>query len=421
MFTVPSQENPLDMLVAHTGSALVQNQLAKLSEQQYMQKVERATAGLDENSSDLDWAKAIINAPKEAQPSLIQIHGNVAKGKQQKLATRKAEMAALEKGKADEKSLETVNSVFGPTAAKVWEASPTGGRTELLKTMLDAKIRGDDVEKLLSGMQIQDGESPEMINAAAQSAVTGEFKYPKIDTFADLKPSERPHHRENLRKENIPIFNEAVKGIKAAETEDRYVNILDDINESGDLPEGLGRIIINPFTKMPFGVAELAGMVNAATQRWIKTINDFTTRAKDSFPGRVTNFDLQTFMARLPGLLNTYEGRKVILQQMKIAGKINSLYDTALRDVYQHYGADKITVEQANQLAERKIASEKADLEEQLLNLGHESDRLYNKELASEKGPGNINTVTMYAPDGSPLDVPENEVQELLKAGATLR
>ncbi len=384
MFTVPDQENPLDLLIAHTGTSLVQNKLAKNAEMDRMKKIERATSGLNENSSDIEWLKALNNIPRDDQQAFLKIHENVAKGKKAKLEDEKSRMTALEKGEADKKSLETISSAFGPTAAKVWEASPVGGRTELLKTMLDAKIRGDDVEKLLGGVNIRDGQSPEMVNAAAKSAVTGKFVYPKLDTFADLKPSERPHHRENLRKENVPLYNESVKRLHGLENESRYIDVLQDINQSGKLPEGLGRIIINPFTKQPYGIAELTGQVNADTQRWIKTINDFTTRAKDVYGSRVTNFDLQQFMARLPGLLNTPEGRQVILEQMKLTGRINALYDEALKDVYQHYGADKITVEQANQIAENKIGSEKQDLENQLLEIGRVSDELYDREVENE-------------------------------------
>lgn len=421
MFRIESTPNPLDALVAGTGTAFVQNKLAQQAEQQRMQKFQRATQGLDENSSDISWFKALNNVPKEDRADFLKIHENVSKGKKGKAEAQREQMEKLEKGEADKESIATIESAFGPTAAKVWKASSTGGRTELLKTMLDAKLRGEDVNNLLSSANIQDGESPEMINAAAQSAVTGEFKYPKLDTYAGLKPSEKPSYRENRRKENLPKFDDALKSIKSAETEERYINILEDINDSGKLPEGLGRIIINPETKMPYGIAELTGQVNAETQRWIKTINDFTTRAKDSFPGRVTNFDLQTFMSRLPGLLNTPEGRGVILQQMRIGNHINALYDRALKDVYHHYGADKITPEEANQIAERKIETEKAALEEKMISLGKASDALYNREVESSQRGGRGKTVTMYTPDGEPLDVPENEVQELLKAGAVIR
>lgn len=418
MFTVPAQENPLDLLIAHTGTSLVQNKLAKNAEMERMKKIERATSGLNENSSDVDWLNALNNIPREDQQAFLKIHDNVAKGRKLNLEEEKARMASLEKGQADKESLETIEKAFGPTAAKVWKASSTGGRTELLKTMLDAKLRGENVNNLLSGANINDGESPEMVNAAAQSAVTGEFKYPKLDLYAGLKPNEKPRFRETLRKENTPLFNDAVRRVHGIESEGRLIDVLERINNSGNLPEGLGRVIINPSTKQPYGIAELTGLVNADTQRWIKTINDFTTKAKDVYGSRVTNFDLQQFMARLPGLLNTPDGRKVILSQMKIVGKISAIYDRALRDIYQHYGADKITPEQANALSERKIASEKRGLEDQLFELDGIADDLYDTARNRNPSP---QTVTMYTPDGEPLDVPENEVEALLKAGAVLK
>jgi len=420
MFRLEAQENPLDMLVAGSASAYAQKKISQNAEQQDIQKMDTALSGLNEQSSTMDWVKAINRAPEKYQDKLFKIQENVEKGRREGQKSEQQRREALEKGAGDEESVNTIAKSFGPEAAKVWKASTQGGRTELLKTMLDAQLRGENVAQLLSGANIDDTGSPEMMESDAKSAVTGEFQWPKLDAFAGLKPSEKPHHREMLRKENLPIFNQAVKNIHASETEDRYVDILEDINESGELPEGLGRLIINPSTKEPFGLSELTGRVNSATQRWMKTINDFTLKAKDYFPGRVTNFDIQQFKARLPGLLNTADGRRVILKQMKISNKINTLYDKALQEIYQKYGADKVTPEQANEIAERKVAKEKAGLEKELLSLGQQSDKLYDQELGSD-GSKSGKMVTMYAPDGEQLDVPENEVQELLKAGAVIR
>ena len=55
-------------------------------------------------------------------------------------------------------------------------------------------------------------------------------------------------------------------------------------------------------------------------QQYIKTLNDFISQAKNFFGARVTNFDLQSFKSRLPSLLNTEEGRRAIIEQMRAFG-----------------------------------------------------------------------------------------------------
>ena len=105
------------------------------------------------------------------------------------------------------------------------------------------------------------------------------------------------------------------------------------------------------------------------------------------FGARVTNFDLQTFLSRLPGLLNTYEGRKVIIDQMELSSRIAGLYDTALLDVYRHYGQDKITPERADEIAKRKIADEKEALEDELLSLNQDAAAIYDESLHGNEFP----------------------------------
>lgn len=96
MFTIPGQENPLDLLISYTGSSLVQNKLAQNAEMDRMKKIERATSGLNENSSDIDWLKALNNIPREDQASFLKIHENIAKGRK---AERKVQETKAEKDK----------------------------------------------------------------------------------------------------------------------------------------------------------------------------------------------------------------------------------------------------------------------------------------------------------------------------------
>lgn len=386
MFSLKAKEgNPLEALAAHAGSSYVQEKLSQREQQRQVNELQKLNDLTDE-SSPLERFKRVesLNLPREEKEKVHSIFDKIDKTSTERKKLDKKKQEALEKGAVDEESVKIIGETFGPNAAKVWKASTTGGRTELLKTMIDAQLRGENVAELLSGVKTPEGQSPEVTDAAAKSAITGEFQYPKVNPFVGLKPNEVPAAREARRKENVPRYDAAKTKRDNAEKEERSIGILSNINESGKLPEGLGKWVINPSTGEPYAVVSLAGKVNAETQRWIKTLNDFTTKAKESFPGRVTNFDLQRFMARLPGLLNTPEGRNIILAQMDLTSKIDHLYDDALVKAYRHYGADKITPEMVDEIAESEISEKKRALEEQLAALDGVSDSVYNKSLPDQ-------------------------------------
>src|SRR5215470_929548 len=62
--------------------------------------------------------------------------------------------SAQEKALADELSLpdyETVKSQFGKEFADLYKAVPVGGKTQMIKSALDAMGRGENIRDLLSG------------------------------------------------------------------------------------------------------------------------------------------------------------------------------------------------------------------------------------------------------------------------------
>jgi hypothetical protein len=191
--------------------------------------------------------------------------------------------------------------------------------------------------------------------------VVGEYVFPKIPREQGVTPKEMVSIQKETRKDNMPIFIESQKKLRALAHESDSLNVLDSLNKSGKLPDKM-KLSINPSTGQPWGILESTGQVNTETQRFIKTINDFTTQAKDSYGSRVTNFDLQQFMKRLPGLMNTSEGRRQIIEQMKVVNDLNKTYESALKTTFQHYGLDKIPYERAVELAERNIADREETL-----------------------------------------------------------
>lgn len=286
------------------------------------------------------------------------------------LAKKQESKSELE---ANKKAFETVTDVFGPTFAKIWKEAPVGGKTELIKTGLEAKARGEDLEASLSPVR------QEMEQQEQTPDVIGEYIFPKLSKEKGITPKELVSIQSQTRKDNMPIFIESQKRLRALAHENDSLNIIDSLNKSNKLPDKM-KLTINSSTGVPYGILEVLGTVNPETQRFIKTINDFTTQAKDSYGSRVTNFDLQQFMKRLPTLMNTAEGRRQIVEQMRIVNDLNKTYEESLKTTMQHYGLDKIPYERAVEIAERNIADKENTLRQRFNQI---SDSLEQTQEAS--------------------------------------
>jgi len=276
-----------------------------------------------------------------------------------------------------------VNDDVADNIGDLYGSATEGGKTEILKNVLDMEKRG-----LL-------GNKPE------QAQESGDEKYPAIEKPPGLTPKEQVELTAAHRKENFPLFNETQAKTKALKRESQSLNILDQINETQDLPEGAEKWNVDWQT----GEARVPALLSPGAQRFLKTVNDFTTKAKDSYGGRVTNFELDRFMKRLPTLANSKEGRTLILQQMQLMNRLDSAYENELKSVFQHYGIGNIPYEDAVRIAEKNVEQEEAGIIEGLNGLVEQS----------EENPG---TIQMITPDGSLISVPENEVEEAAKFGA---
>jgi len=197
--------------------------------------------------------------------------------------------------------------------------------------------------------------------------------------------------RTETYKNNLPAYKETQTSIKKYKSEKTSLDQLKKLNSSDKLPKKLS-ININPKT----GDLIIPALANAETQRYVKLINDFTTKAKDSYGARVTNFELDRFMKRLPTLSNSIEGREQILEQMDIINELNALKDQELKGIYDNYGLSNIDYQQANILAEQSASEKEAELIERMNNIGNP------KTQAQQQTQNNaVNELPKAAKDGS--------------------
>ena len=283
---------------------------------------------------------------------------------------------------------------FTPKEASLWQQFTEGGRTHLAKEIVERMQR----EKSLTDRGFFPTEE-RPIEAIEEETPVAEVK---IEEDIGLTPKEKIRIGEERFKQNVPIIRESQKKLRSLESEGDSLEFLEELNKSDQLPTGLGRLNVN----LTSGELRAPFLANAETQSFIKTINDFTTKAKESFGARVTNFELNRFMKRLPSLLNTKDGRKLILRQMRIINDINKINHRSLIDVFKSRGGSRrIDADRAETLAEKRSKPQIEKLRKEYVTL--------DKQSISQSRPISSKTSLKKVPEGTPLS---NEiVDDLLK------
>lgn len=266
---------------------------------------------------------------------------------------------------------------FSPKEAGLWLQFTEGGKTQLSKEIVERMQRGGEFERRgipergQPGLDLLEGEevappSPEPVAVEREG----------------LTPKEKTRREEARYKTNLPLFQQTQKKVRGHESEGISIQRLQELNKTGRLPKGLQRLNVD----FKSGELRFPFLANADTQAFVKTINDFTTKAKESFGARVTNFELNRFMKRLPTLLNTEEGREVILRQMEIVNQINTLHDEATLDAFDKAGGiRRIDWDKAQRVGERETKPMVNQLKKEFVGLESKGAKLQKRGVKEAK------------------------------------
>jgi len=223
---------------------------------------------------------------------------------------------------------------FPPQIAEVWGELTEGGKTKFASLFMDELQRSPEVQD-----QIEIGEEE----------TSG------ISRSPGLTPKESVARQDKRYDKNLPLFKEHEKKKTAQETENLKIDQLQRLNETNKLPQRLGRLNVNLKT----GELLLPALANPESQLFVKTVNDFLIGAKETFGARVTNFEVNRFLKRLPTLANSKEGRRVILRQMEIINELNQLHNEGILNAFSQAGGIRnLDYDKASRQA-RKLTKER--------------------------------------------------------------
>jgi len=255
-------------------------------------------------------------------------------------------------------------------------------------------------------------ETPQEKTAANTGIEIKEDEWPDPVSPSNMPPDQKVKWENNNEKENNKDLRETNDHKKALRTNDNLITSMTKINDGKYLPTGVGKFItIDPSTGDIREVANIGEIANPQTQLYIKNLKQWQKGAKEFYGARVTNFDLQSFMQQLPTLMNSEDGRRLILKQMKYTNDLESIYNNTLNDALKHYGR-KANFSQVSQVVDDKVKSKEEDLIGKINNIVEASDYINSMADNPDRYKG---TVLMQRPNGSFRAVDKDRVQYLKK------
>jgi hypothetical protein len=266
--------------------------------------------------------------------------------------------------------------------AELYAYLTTGGQTEFIKKLIDEEKR--------SGKSFIPNAEEETELEHISSKVkkeTPESKFEKdfadyiVKRDEDLLPEEKIKRGKERFDTGLKQYQEAGEKLRSMTRDKERIDILKDLNKSKKLPKDLQRLNVDLE-----GNLRLPYLASPESQRFVKTLNEFSVGAKDTFGSRVTNFDLSQYLKRYPTLMNTTEGRRQLLDQMEIVNQINSVYYKNLKNVYDKAGGVRnIDADVAERFSEQLSENKVNELSQKFKDIGQFLTRPDPKEFEGKK------------------------------------
>lgn len=180
--------------------------------------------------------------------------------------------------------------------------------------------------------------------------------------------------REIIDKETKPIYDEISKGAKAAQNNNKRLDRMEQLIKEGKLNSALSVSILDNIpgiseavggaigvylglaggplgaggggyigTKIGKGIGEgvsgaASALLSPDSQEFRKLSNDFLKDAKETFGSRLTNYDVQTFLATVPTLSQSDEGKRRVITNLRSFNEAALLRKKAMDQIIKDNG-----------------------------------------------------------------------------------
>lgn len=211
---------------------------------------------------------------------------------------------------------------------------------------------------------------------------------------AMFEPEEEKLEAKRVSELATQIENE----YKAYQSEELRLGRMGKLSEKGEVSTPLMVTALNAMG-LPLGV-----LGNPDTEEYSKLEADFLRDVRNVFPGgRITNFEIQSYMKTVPSLMNSKEGKKAIIRNRRLMNEAKKLRYDAYREILKENKGRK--PRNLGNLIEDKIGGRLAAIE-------NEFREGIQNEIERFQQP-----LRMVGPDGNAYNVPANLIEKALQDG----
>ena len=235
---------------------------------------------------------------------------------------------------------------------------------------------------------------------------------------AGIPPTYSNGYVESRRQETKPVFEPEAEKLEAKRVSELATSIEKDYltakNENIRLDrmeelsgkEGLSTpLMIKALDTvgLPIGI-----LSNPDTEEYRKLETDFIRDARDVFPGgRITNYEIQSYLKTIPTLLNSKEGREAIIRNRKLFNEAKEIKYNEYKNILKENGGRKPP--NLGILLEERVADKISQIEDKF-------KQGIQKETEKFQQP-----IPMIDPQGRTVNIPPSQIERALKAGAKFR
>lgn len=198
-------------------------------------------------------------------------------------------------------------------------------------------IQQDFISRLDFGDIGQGGMQPsqgQQVSSQPKSAGIGGV------SLRPTKEQQKLMHEEQklINKEVFPYFKEIQQKAKGAKENDLRLARMEKLIESGKLNNPQFANLLKTLKHGVWGVGlDLTGTLSPESQEFEKISGDFVKNAKDIFGNRITDTDLKSFLATIPNLSQSNEGKAAVIRNLKLMNKAAEVREKVARDLYKKY------------------------------------------------------------------------------------
>ena len=267
------------------------------------------------------------------------------------------EILERQKGETDRGILQqTTKGMFTPEEVNFLTIFPRGSKEQLkAMQMLSQQERGSGMGTAsdLGGQMMQQlGQQP-TAPRTAQELMSG-AQQPKLPFETERKPrtvrealaagEQTPQMKQQAQQftEKMKVqYHQATekarteirKLAQSAESDIAQLSKLEKLSDANKLPNDMVYKFLDTM-----GLSDVGSLIGADAQEFNKIITDMSTKIKDKYGARITNFELGTFLRSLPSLLQDPQGRKQIIKDLKLMLSIPQERYKAMREIMKENG-----------------------------------------------------------------------------------